>query len=298
MGTTQGFRYFNQDGDECPISVINLMTISKSEFEAAEQFLSDASQKLKSVVVCRQVAEHVKTGINSIRKSSGDGDTSKARKLTIRLVSSHGLEHFTSSVPLRYKASEEGQDPIERDICDTLKSWPFNVFINICTWISPTNLRKLAASNNIKHFAEWCLSPPILLQNQKIPVDVSDRGFSLFGETPMWPLFYQGELSSRRTRVELSDHIQNIKTMPDQRLAPSPKYENSPLPLSMPCQKRSAGVGERQPKIEEVKVDEREKQAQEKQPHEMQAYRLMTSKIFGVPLRLQVTRLPKTPLQI
>lgn len=193
MGTTQGFCYINCGGDECPIKEINLMTVTKSEFDTAEHFLAEASQKLKSIVVCRQVTEQVKIGIKSTQNPGGGSSSGKRRKLTIRLVSSHGLEHFGSSVPLRYRNPEDIEDPLERHTCTLLRSWPFNVCINLCIWISPTNLRKLAESNNLGHLAQWCMSPQVNLQGQRIPVDVKDKGFSLFGHSDFWLSFYQGK---------------------------------------------------------------------------------------------------------
>jgi hypothetical protein len=190
-----GFCYVNNRGDVCPIANIDLFSLTSKDMETAERYLDEAATKLKSILVCKQVTENVRSGIKALQ-TLGPGKLGKVKKATIRLVSTHGLEHFVASVPLRYKPDVDDQEDLEKQLAAVFRVWPFNVCINISTWISPTNLRRLTASGNLVPFGRWCLSYPIMLQNIDIPEDAKDKGFSMFGETSIWTAFYAGTNSS------------------------------------------------------------------------------------------------------
>lgn len=185
------FHYLNDAGISCNIRDIDLFCFSDADYEDAEQFLGEASTKLKSMAVCRQSIQQVRDGI----KGSQNFRTAKrgtSRKHTIRMISTHGLEHFATSVPLRYKDVNEDMDHLDKLITMAFRSCPFNVCVNLSIWISPANLRKLAAHGNLPHFIQWCQSDSIGLQHVDLPEDVKAKGFSIFEETPVWLVFYTG----------------------------------------------------------------------------------------------------------
>ena len=189
----RGFCFIDSTGCPCPISQIDLYDFDQHDVEAAEHFLQEATTKMKSMLVCQQVKKQLRDGIAALQKNKTN-KLGYVRKASIRLYSTHGLAYFSSSVPYRYKEPATFSDASDHHISEVFHTCPFSVCINLCTWLSPTILRKLAVTGNLVSLLRWCQGPEVSLENIDIPEDAKDKAFSLFAETSVWPSFYSGTM--------------------------------------------------------------------------------------------------------